>query len=307
MLDPQKTLCCNKHISKTTIGLCRNQGHPCPFCFSAAIEFRADKSLQEKTKGAKIYCPYKHEGCHWEGEIRHVAHHLHAEENCCLHSLTKCPYSCGASTQRHSREKHLETCKVYNTPLQCQYCRLEYPRSESHEDVCPNIPVRCPYKCGKWVERSEVKVHLKVCYRLQTKKKQKLPEEQIDNGTTSGLKDHASPGLSAVTNGEKDDEMFRPAGYKLLDIAKKMLTLRSKLPDVRLSLLETRIELKRTELNACHEQNETGRAQELESKDETLKQQQTIQEAERIEKEIRALRQKLLQAHKQITLTSYQK
>lgn len=299
MLHPQKTKCCNKHVSKATIQQCEKNGDPCPFCFSTAIKFRADPSLQEKTRSAKIYCPYKLEGCHWEGEIMHVSNHLHGG---CWHSLTKCPHSCGASTQRHSREKHLQTCTVYNTPLQCQHCGLEYSRSDSHEDVCPNIPVCCPYKCGKRVERCEVKAHLKICDKLQTKT-QNLPEEQIYYDTKDP-EDHTYSGLGAVNETQKDDKNFRPAGYKLLGIAKKMIPLRSKLPTIRLSLLETRIQLQQTKLSSS---GSIG-AEELESEqpETTLRniEAELQNEEEQIETEIAALRHKLHQAHREITITS---
>lgn len=300
MLDPQKTKCCNKHLAREAIEHRQRTGEHCPFCSSATIESRADPILQEKTKGTKIYCPYKHEGCHWEGEIRYLSPHLHGEENSCHYTLLECSYSCGASIQRHSYEKHLEMCPAFNSPLKCQYCSLEYPRTEAHDETCPKIPVCCPYKCGEMVERSEVKVHLKGCKKLQTKPHKAV--EQVDFGDLDG----AFRMPLAVSREGKDNPNFLPAGYKLLSIAKKMLTLRARLPDVGLRLLEVRIQLKQMEFDQqqCHTIEATAGEQgevEIEQRDAELRVEEAElrNEEEAIEKEMTSLRNELHQSFRE--------
>lgn len=302
MLDPQKTQCCNKHLTREAIEHRQSNGEPCPFCYSTTIEFRADPLLQGKARGTKIHCPYKHEGCHWEGEIRYLSTHLHSEENSCHYKLLDCSYSCGASIQRHSRDKHLEICSVFNRPLKCLHCGLEYPRTKAHDEICPKLPVCCPYQCGEWVERSEAKRHLRVCNKLQTKPRKAV--EQIDSGDLDGaFQEHVPSELTAA----KDDPNFRPTGYKLLSIAKKMLTLRSRLPDVRLSLLEAKIQLKQMEIDQqqCEATAAEQQEAEIEQKHAGLRAEEAElqNEEELIEREMTALRYELHQSHRDTRIT----
>ena len=292
MLNPQKTQCCKKHIAMETIQDYQKNQQPCPFCSSKAIETTDDPILQKRTRAVKIFCPYKQEGCHWEGEIRHVSAHLHGKENHCPHSLAECPYSCGTSIQAHCTEKHLQHCTVFNAPLKCQHCGQEYPRDTPHMDSCPRMPVPCGYQCGQVMERGEFRAHLKVCPKLQTKH----AEEEAD-----------------YTQSEPEDENFL-LGDKLLGIAKKMLALRSKLPDIRISLTETIIEL---ELNSSGREvkedagDDDSLLREAEPKedDDSLLREAELrqykmelqQQEEQIETQLQTLREELHQTHKEIT------
>ena len=284
MLNPQKTQCCKKHIAMETIQDYQKNQRPCPFCSSVPIETKDDPTLQERTRAIKIFCPYKHEGCHWEGEIRHVSGHLHSKGNQCPHTLAECPYSCGVSIQAHCTKKHLQHCTVYNTPLKCKYCAQEYPRDTSHMDTCPQVPVPCGYQCGEVMKRGELQTHLKVCPKLQTKHAE---EEEVD-----------------YTQSDSEDENFL-MGEKLLGIAKKMLALRSTLPDIRISLTETIIELELNspdtlsgELKEETDENSLPREAELRQKKAELQQQE-----QQTEMHLEKLREELHQIHEQINYT----
>lgn len=303
MLDPQKTRCCNKHIAKETIQNRQRHGEPCPICFSTNFEFRPDPSLQEKTRTAKIHCPYSCEGCHWEGDVGRLSTHLRGADNYCPHSLIKCPHSCGDSAQRHSLAKHLDACTVFNAPLKCKHCGMEYPRTASHEDTCKKALVCCPYKCGEELERGKVQTHLKVCSKLQPtpRKHESKPEEYVDCA------------IDILDSGRRHIAKFpvHPdhEGDQLLSIAKEMLTLRSKLPDVRIQLLEATMHLQQVALHKHIDRSEYGiecgvqEEQQLEQEEVALgvTEEELQREEEQIERELTSLRIELHKAHREIT------
>lgn len=210
MLDPHKLQCCGKHVTKATTEQCREQGQPCPICLESNVESKPDPLLRDRVRAVRMYCPYKQEGCHWEGEIRHLTQHLHGH---CQYALLDCPHSCGAGVTRRSLDTHLTVCPVYNRPLECEHCGLEYSHDVSHLDECPRLPVYCQYKCGTELVREEILPHLKMCPKLQPK----MPRPVAPH---------------------PPDELDKP---DLLDIARKMLEIRSRLPDIHKSLMDTKL------------------------------------------------------------------
>lgn len=240
-------------------------GRPCPFCMSERAEFKPDDLLQEKTNAAKILCPYKHEGCHWMGEIRHLSKHLRAD---CVYAIQDCPYLCGVRTERESIQRHLEICKVFNTPLQCQKCSQAYPRNSSHQDECPEVTLHCPYRCGAQLKRGEIASHLKLCPMLRIKPR----------------KDHTDQVHHDWTSNEETT---------LLMTAKKLLQARSRLPEIRIEILKARISVTEIKVQKGKGQSE---GDELE-KELGAKVSQLEDEEERAEQEVTELGNELHLIH----------
>lgn len=297
MVEPVKTLCCNRHMSRRTAEQAKKNG-PCPLCMEE-LQFKLDPHLREKISLIKIYCPYKCEGCHWMGDVRFVNTHLHhSDKYNCRYALIECPAKCGASVQRLSRDEHLEKCPQHNRHLVCLHCGAEYIAKENHKGVCPKHLVSCPYKCMEEMERENVAKHLRVCPKLQVKFK--TPEE------TSSVE---------TQENEVGEE------YVFLAVTKELSERTSELNDVRIEILKMKLKLlqlqnkiqhgatgreeeqkeegeeeeeKEEEEEEGEEEREGGAEEDIDKETETLlhKEAQLEQRREELEREIRNLKEK---------------
>ena len=300
MLEPVKMLCCGKHSSMTAIQHCLTNEKPCPFCMSNSIKFKVDLSLKEKIKSVRISCPHKQEGCHWMGEIRHLAKHLIEEsKNSCKYGIIDCPSSCGKKVQRHSTKKHLQQCSIYNRLLECKYCGSKFSPASTHLDSCFKFPVHCPYNCGTQVERGEVMSHLKKCPKLQTKsslqqKEQTYNKEEIleKENITEGFSRATEAGYTNVAH--NDDTEIPDAGSKLINIAKNLLRVRSELPDIQTELLQVKIQLVRIQMEGVKGQSVNSELeQELKEKELGLQ-----ERVDKIKEEVQQLRKEQYNTYK---------
>ena len=116
--DPHLLDCCGAKYCTPCIDRLKSSGQPCPLCkqqFNSIL----DKNKQRKVLGLKVRCSRKKDGCEWEGELRHLAHHEREE---CVGGLVECRYHCGE--------------------------RLPHRQLAEHEqDVCSQRPVDVKLEC----------------------------------------------------------------------------------------------------------------------------------------------------------------
>ena len=171
MVDPYKTGCCGKHLSRAAI---EDLDHrevatespafaSCPLCTASPVNARADPVLRDKTQALKIYCPHKHEGCHWNGEIRHLRTHWNDVKNPCRFTFVPCPKQCGKNVQRYYVEQHIKRCSIQ---IRCRVCGRKSERSQSYCDNCQESLAPCPYLCGDSIRPMDLLKHLKNCRTL---------------------------------------------------------------------------------------------------------------------------------------------
>ena len=163
LLEPYQTQCCGNHLSQEAYQ--RLQGQPCPVCREENFSAVLDKSVKRKVLSLKVKCPYKAEGCEWQGELRSLEQHLNTNSSAgeCRYGDMDCPYACGERVQRRSLEEHKsQRCPL--RPFTCQYCNHKATHQEvtkEHWPVCEKYPLPCPNKCGEEkIERQHLKGHL---------------------------------------------------------------------------------------------------------------------------------------------------
>ena len=171
--NPILTVCCGHNFCAT----CIERYHKskiidhgsCPYCREEKFQTMPDRRTERYVLNLKVFCPHKHQGCEWVGELRSVEDHVN--ENSSIH--TGCPFTelqcsngCGVVMQRRLVEEHLKSeCKLRE--VNCKYCKIsgiyQWITGDHCED-CPKYPVECPNHCEiGHVRREEIRGHLEEC------------------------------------------------------------------------------------------------------------------------------------------------
>lgn len=174
MLDPCKTGCCGKHLSRAKAEKLTNGNRSCPMCNapspaqSAAGRLKIftaspDSEFQEKILQLQVRCFYSEDGCGWEGPLQDFQSHTFS----CNMQAWKCQYCVFRSTQLVGTTEHAQICE--NRPIQCS-CNdaspIPFHEYEAHLVTCPAQPIPCELAdigCQEEFPRSESAQHMKEC------------------------------------------------------------------------------------------------------------------------------------------------
>ena len=171
--DPVLVSCCGYNFCDN----CLEQYHQskvadrdnCPYCHAELFQSVLDKRTERYVLNLKVFCPHKHLGCTWIGELRSMKNHVNENSNNsigCPFTELQCSNGCGVVMQRRLVEGHLKSeCELRE--VKCEYCNTTGSYqwiNSSHHEECPKYPVECPNHCEVGhVRREEVRGHLKEC------------------------------------------------------------------------------------------------------------------------------------------------
>ena len=163
--SPSKASCCGQQFC----GPCIERVTTCPQCRASGNNFKVfkDTKFAREVGSLKVYCVMNwnsDDSCDWSGELRHLRKHL---ADSCPYIEVQCPNrGCSKSgLLRCDLKEHLEKyCPM--RPYKCRHCDFQETHkfiTETHYNICPRFPVRCPLKCakGKTLPRNEVEDHIK--------------------------------------------------------------------------------------------------------------------------------------------------
>ena len=171
--DPVLTECCGqnfcshcleRYLQSTVI----DHGS-CPYCREEKFQTMPDKKTGRQVLNLKMFCPHKHQGCTWIGELRSMKDHVNKNSDNaigCPFTELQCSNGCGVVMQRRLVEGHLKSeCELRE--VKCEYCNTTGSYqwiNSSHHEECPKYPVECPNHCEVGhVRREEISGHLEEC------------------------------------------------------------------------------------------------------------------------------------------------
>ena len=171
--EPHVTECCGQHYCKACLEnwFVKNGGRTCPHCRAVNFNHMLYKPFQRKIGELEIYCTHRPSGCQVIMPLSDLKKHLDGN---CQYVVLPCPNSCGISVSRMNLITHLHNqCQFRLAP--CAYCKIAVPFAQhvahaiscnqrpvhcirncgvinlrycdlqGHEDVCPNVPLRCQF------------------------------------------------------------------------------------------------------------------------------------------------------------------
>lgn len=171
--DPVLTECCGqnfcsccleRYLQSTVIN-----HDSCPYCREEKFQTMPDKKTGRHVLNLKVFCPHKHQGCTWVGELRSMKDHVNENSNDiigCPFTELQCSNGCGVVMQRRLVEGHLKSeCELRE--VKCEYCNTTGSYqwiNSSHHEECPKYPVECPNHCEVGhVRREEISGHVEEC------------------------------------------------------------------------------------------------------------------------------------------------
>ena len=171
--DPILTECCGQNFCS----YCLERYHQskvidhssCPYCRKEKFQTMPDKRTERYVLNLKVFCPHKHQGCEWVGELRSMEDHVNKNSTNnigCPFTELQCSNGCGVVMQRRLVEGHLKSeCELRE--VNCEYCNTTGSYqwiNSSHQEECPKYPVECPNHCEvRHVRREEMGGHLEEC------------------------------------------------------------------------------------------------------------------------------------------------
>lgn len=143
-VEPQLLSCCGKsickqcienHIQRTSL---RDQKPSCPFCRKEEFQRIKINALETSINLLQIQCPYRSNGCGWNGAMKDGK--LHLKE--CDFFLIDCPNRCGCETFSRSKlSDHLSKCTHQYTscPFRELGCEAEMLRKEMNGHAIADV------------------------------------------------------------------------------------------------------------------------------------------------------------------------
>ncbi len=266
MLDPHKTSCCGKHLSRAAIDVLDHDEDGaelvCPVCSTSPFDAKQDCLLKDKIQTLKIYCPHKYEGCHWNGDIRLLKGHWNDPKNPCRYTLVYCPKLCGKKVQQYYLEQHTQRCSYQN---RCKVCSKKSERGITYCDNCQESLILCPYKCGNTIRPMDLLRHLKRCKTLSV-----------------------TPSSDETDTNENQDLDSQEDSYNFLDIAKKLLEKRLRSQELRCQLVNNALSLVEVRNEKKSNEEKKKAKEKLKVKESTL-----LAREEKLHEEMQDLRSRL--------------
>ena len=166
--DPVQTKCCGKTFCQPCVK--KVQDRPCPHCRAKNenFTFYEDQKTARRIESYKIFCVNFLHGCDWVGELANIEDHRKK----CPRQMEKCVKNCGQEYRRYLKQLHsISECPLRK--VKCPFCSMTYDQKhmlDTHWEVCPNWPVRCPHLCEErhWT-----------CGTLQSHLDQNCPKHRI--------------------------------------------------------------------------------------------------------------------------------
>ena len=171
--EPHVTECCGQHFCKGCLEKWFEKNHGdkvCPHCKEADIVHILYKPLQRKINKLEIHCSNRELGCEVIMKVEDIDFHFSPTNlSSCDYALIPCPM-CGQELLRMVMGHHIfgDCPKREKT---CTHCNLAMSSDmlDGHYEVCEEMKVSCPRKCGKEMRRGDLKIHEDACPYMPVK------------------------------------------------------------------------------------------------------------------------------------------
>ena len=171
--EPHIISCCGHSFCAACIERVGKVGKSCPLCNEPGFTTLANKGLKRTLLEFSVYCPHRHRGCEWMGELEKLNKHVNSNPQP-KRQLEGCPFvvieclHCKTGVRRDNIAGHqLERCP--QRPYTCEYC-TEYCSTfqdvaNKHWPECKCFLLPCPNDCTQYelgIERQHLDQHVKV-------------------------------------------------------------------------------------------------------------------------------------------------
>ena len=106
--NPTVISCCGNHFCEQCIGRINGENKPCPLCNDRDYSIMVHKGVMREVNALTVYCPLKHLGCDWTGDLGKVSCHLNigSRDSGCQFVEMECANKCGTKVLRKDLTWH---------------------------------------------------------------------------------------------------------------------------------------------------------------------------------------------------------
>ena len=192
--------CCKKTFCKGCLDEALKKFNKCPLCRAERPLTYENDAIDDGVNDFKVLCIHHAKGCEWSGHLLHEPKH---REDTCGYEEVKCEMwemGCEVADERRYMKKHVvEECEYRN--VSCEYC-WDIQRvweMETHLLSCPDYPVTCLSGCQvEGLLRKNVHSHQQVCpeavvdcpFAEMGCKEVQLKRKDVESHTTSAMSHH---------------------------------------------------------------------------------------------------------------------
>ena len=189
--------CCKKTFCEDCLDEALKKSNKCPLCRAENPTAYENDVIDDGVNDFQVLCLHHAKGCEWRGHLLHEPQHR--EEKCGYEEIECEMWEMGCTVveeQRYMNKHMAEECKYRK--VSCEYCR-EFQMAwelESHLTFCPKCLVACFRGCHvEGLLRKNVDSHQKVCpeavvdcpFAEMGCKESQLKRKNIESHTTNAV------------------------------------------------------------------------------------------------------------------------
>ena len=230
--------CCKKTFCKGCLDEALKKFNKCPLCRAEYPLTYENDAIDDGVNDFKVLCIHHAKGCEWSGHLLHEPKH---REDTCGYEEVKCEMwemGCEVVDERRNMKKHaVEECGYRK--ISCVYC-WDMQRAweiETHLLSCPDYPVTCFSGCQvEGLLRKNIDSHQQVCpeavvdcpFAEMGCKEVQLKRKDVESHTTSAMSHHlalvmkncveAKQAMQKQTDAHKSETEFLKARIEQLQV-----------------------------------------------------------------------------------------
>ena len=192
--------CCKKTFCEDCLVEALNNVCRCPLCRSENPMVYENDAIDDGVNDFQVLCLHHAKGCEWRGHLLHEPQHR--EERCGYEEIEceRQEIGCEVVDERRHMKKHIEE-ECAHREVPCEYCGdfQQIWKMALHLISCPEYPVACVNDCCvKGLLRKNIDSHQKVCpeavvdcpFAEMGCQEGQLKRKDIESHTTSAVSHH---------------------------------------------------------------------------------------------------------------------
>ena len=262
--------CCKKTFCKDCLDEALKKSNKCPLCRAECPLTYENDAIDDGVNDFKVLCIHHAKGCEWSGHLLHEPKH---REDTCGYEEVKCDMwgiGCEVVDERRYMKEHVvEECEYRE--ISCEYCG-EIERAgtmEIHLLSCPDYPDVCLNGCQvEGLLRKNVDSHEQVCpeavvdcpFAEMGCKEVQLKRKDVESHTTSTMAHHlalvmknlveAKQAMQKQTDAHKSETEFLKARTDQLQVEADAYWNQTEFLKAEIQQLRTEADAHRTETAA---------------------------------------------------------
>ena len=192
--------CCKKTFCEGCLDEALNKFYRCPLCRAENPMVYENDAIDDGVNDFQVLCLHHAKGCEWRGHLLHEPQHR--EEKCGYEEIEceRREIGCEVVDERRHMKKHIEEeCEYREVP--CEHCGdfQQIWEMALHRNSCPEYPVACVNDCSvERLLRKNIGSHQKVCpeavvdcpFAEMGCQEGQLKRKDIESHTTSAVSHH---------------------------------------------------------------------------------------------------------------------